>query len=122
MRIRLLTNTILNGYSLQMCQDYWRPFHPSRYQTITLEWHIKQICQHYDVTFEELFSKLLLVKAYDTSIRCVTCGQMYEVFNPCDLPNPNHFVNWQCDSCRTFRDKGKMSLQDFLNAFDDCPF
>ena len=26
MRVRLLTNNMLNGYSLKMCQDYWQPF------------------------------------------------------------------------------------------------
>lgn len=52
MRVRLLTNNMLNGYSLKMCLDYWHPFnqhHPNR-----LEWHIKHICRHYDVTSEEL--------------------------------------------------------------------
>ena len=55
MRIHLVANRMLNGQSLQMCQDYWRPFVPNNQYNLTLEWHIRQVCQHYNVTFEELF-------------------------------------------------------------------
>ena len=35
MRIHLLTNGMLTGQSLQMCQDYWRPYYP--YRAIALQ-------------------------------------------------------------------------------------
>lgn len=126
MRIHLLANGMLNGESLQMCQDYWRPYLRGNTSYRTLETHIKHLCRNYEVTFEELFHKLLLIKAYDTQICCVCCGQMYELYNPCDLPDPKKFINWQCDDCQNFKQRGVVKLEDFLNTVptfnDDCPF
>lgn len=123
MRIHLLTNKMLNGTSLQMCLDYWHPFnqhHPNR-----LEWHIKQLCHYYQVTFEELFSRLSMVRAYDSSIRCKTCGKLYELCNPCDLPDPNYFLDWQCAQCLAFINRGVVDLQKFLASVEpdnEIPF
>lgn len=125
MRIKLLANGMLKGQSLQMCQDYWRPYNPHQYSTGLLEWHVRKICQKYHVTFEELFSSLLQMKAYDSTICCVNCGKMYELYNPCDLPNPIDFMDWQCDDCQTFQNRGCINLQGFLLSFepdDGVPF
>lgn len=42
MRIHLLTNGMLTGQSLQMCQDYWRPYYPYIPFDFSLEWHIQR--------------------------------------------------------------------------------
>lgn len=118
MRVKLLANRMLQGKSLQMCQDYWRPYGSHPYSKGLLEGHIRTICHHYRVTFEELFLNLLQMKAYDSAICCNSCGKMYELYNPCDLPNPNHFVNWQCDTCQTFQSRIHISLQEFLLSFE----
>ena len=127
MRIHLLTNGMLTGQSLQMCQDYGRPYYPYIPFDFSLEWHIQQICHRYDVTFEELFSSLMKVKAYDSSIRCRHCGRMYELYKPCNLPNSNNFITWECQECQNFKKRGVVRLNDFLNSLnmlsdDECPF
>ena len=124
MRVRLLTNNMLNGYSLKMCQDYWQPFNYPNQHPFSLEWHIKHICHHYDVTSEELITRLSMVKAYDSYIRCDTCGKMYELNNPCKLPNPDDFISWQFEDCKIFMQRGVINLHSFLVNIedDDCPF
>lgn len=123
MRLHLVSKQMLNGYSLQMCQDYWRSSGRFCNQPTNLAQHINQLCQHYQVTFEELFSNLLMIKAFDTEIHCIDCGQMYEVYNPCNLPDPKQFLHWQCEDCQKFHNSSYMSLQSFLDSFDyDCPF
>ena len=125
MRIHLAANRMLNGQSLQMCQDYWRPFVPNNQYNLTLEWHIRQVCQHYNVTFEELFSSLRLVKAYDMSIRCQHCGQMCEVFNPVDMLTTYPNYDWVCEDCGKFIEQNSMNLQQFLDIYEpqfNCPF
>lgn len=125
MRLHLVSKRMLNGYSLKMCQDYWHPTRRFGKQPITLERHISQLCQHYQVTFEELFTSLLMIKAFDTEIRCIDCGQMYEVFNPCQLPNPKQFLHWQCEDCQKFHNSGYINLQSFLASVEpdnEIPF
>ena len=127
MRIHLVTNSMLNGRSLQMCQDYWRP---SQYMQLTpyesaLKQHIYYICQHYQVSYEELYHKLSLIKAYALDIRCECCGKMYELENPCDLPNPTSLIGWRCTECTLFQSTGVIHLDEFLSRlepYDDIPF
>lgn len=125
MRVQLVTNSMLNGQSLQMCQDYWRPFNMNHPFGYSLEWHIRQVCQHYNVTFEELFSKLTMVKAYDSHIRCQHCGQMREIYHPTEMVDYYQPLNWTCQDCESFIERGRINLEQFLLSAEpdnQCPF